>query len=133
MLVVLAMLALCAVPAQAGGLTVPAGTDVGMARWASLVHNVPAVWVLDITYRPMAGPGPDTPTSWRELLPWAKVNFGIDAAFDGSPSEFMGWRGGGFSEAAKVGSIRKAPIRAGLGYLNTSGLCYFVKAGAIEF
>jgi hypothetical protein len=132
-LLVAVMLVALVVPAQAGGIPIPEGLSVGMSRWAPLVSDVPAEWAMIMGYKVSRKPGPDTPTQWAEFWPWAQANFQLNAAFAGTPQDFMAWRGGGFSEAVKIGSIRKAPIRGGIGYLDTMGVSYFGQVGSIEF
>jgi len=138
-LVIVALLATSATAGVAAGIPIE-GADVGPAYWLSLDRTDAdgekrdaVLAKLQLTLKPYNLDGPDTPTNLGELDGWAKANLGIDIPFEGDEVTFLRPRGIGVSEAVKIGTIAKVPIRVGIGWLSGAGTCGFLKATSFEF
>lgn len=131
-LVVLLALAAPAFAVGMGGIPI-AGADLSPAAWSAIDGSSTSV-ELTLTAHPYSQVGqPDTPTSLGDFLPWAKANLGIDVPFEGDAQTLLRPKGVGVSEAVKVGTVFKVPIRAGIGWLGGTGTCVFVKTVGISF
>ena len=129
------VLALTCSAAMAGGIPVIPieGADVGLAYWSFPANDNMGV-LLQLTAHPYKHTGVDTPTSWANLDDWAKSNLGIDVPFQGDARTFIAPLGLGLSEAVKVGTVYKVPIRLGTGWVTgpENGWGWFVKTDALS-
>lgn len=131
LLIVLLCVALCAVPAMAGGINIT-GADVGPALWTSF-HGGEAVTGLDLTLHPFPTfKAPATPTNRAEIIPWAIGNLGLDIFFEGNQDTLLRVRGVGVSEQVKLAQVGPFPVRGGVGYLVGPGFSWFVKGSLLE-
>ena len=128
---VLALMLACG-SAQAAGIPIQ-GADVGVGYWNS-IGTGQTLAVLTLTlhpYDPKAGPA--TPTSLKDILPWAKANLGVDFPFEGDEQTFLRPLGVGVSESIQVGTIAKIPVRMGIGWVGGVGTCWYAKTDLLEF
>lgn len=133
------LLMLCAGPVMAAGIPVE-GAEIGPGYWLPLggkdadgEKRDAVLAPLQLTLKPYNLDGPDTPTNMDEIVPWAKANLGIDIPFEGDSTTFLRPRGVGVSEAIRIGTVAKVPIRVGIGWLSGAGTCGFLKATSFEF
>ncbi len=121
------LVALIALPAWAGPIPLT-GLDVTAAHWTSF-FGAGSQSTLQLHGKPWASPAaPQCPTNPKEILPWAKGNFALDAPFEGDSSTVLRFTGLGGSEEAKVAVLGPLTLFAGVGYMTDLGLSGFLSA-----
>lgn len=127
LLLILVVLLALAAPAMAAGITIPAGLDVGIANYIPMDSDRDSVGKLTLTLMPFPkAKQVDAPTSFSEILPWAKANLGIPVPFEGDAQNVVRPVGVGISEQVRLGSIGPGIIRAGVGWTNQTKWAWIV-------